>query len=161
MNWLKYYPQTPHLNAYNKTTYKLFLFADFNECVHANDCNDNASCTNYHGAYFCQCNLGYIGNGKNCSNVDECVPNGHRNHNCHENATCTDTDGSFNCNCVNGFQGNGTYCENVDECANSALNNCAVNATCTDTFGSFLCSCNEGHTGNGTVCLGNRTNFFN
>ena len=42
--------------------------------------------------------------------MDECVQNGHFNHDCHDNATCTNTDGSFTCACNDGYEGNGTQC---------------------------------------------------
>ncbi len=135
----------------------LFSFLDFNECnANANDCHDNATCTNFHGSYLCTCDIGYTGNGKNCTNVDECALN---TDNCHSNATCQDTAGSFECSCITGFSGNGTSCTNIDECT-TQTHNCAVNATCKDTDGSFTCTCNPGHTGNGTACIGNILTFL-
>ena len=97
------------------------------------------------------CDIGYTGNGKNCTDIEECLTN---TDNCHSNATCENTDGSFKCSCASGYSGNGSYCSNIDECS-SNTHDCALNATCLDTDGSFTCDCNEGHTGNGTMCLGN------
>ena len=101
------------------------FYSDFNECSYANDCHGNASCTNYHGSYLCMCHTGFSGNGKNCSDIDECVTN---TDNCHSNATCQNSEGSFSCNCDTGFLGNGSFCQNIDECT-TQTHNCDVNAT--------------------------------
>ena len=78
------------------------------------------------------CQTGFTGNGKNCTNIDECAEN---SDDCHSNATCTDTEGSFTCACNVGYTGNETNCFNIDECI-TATHNCAFNATCTDNDGS-------------------------
>ena len=39
---------------------------DTNECA-SDPCDGNATCTNHAGTYACECNLGYTGNGHNCS----------------------------------------------------------------------------------------------
>ena len=46
-----------------------FMVADVNEC-NATDtvsCNQNAVCHNTEGSYECICNLGYTGDGVNCT----------------------------------------------------------------------------------------------
>ena len=43
-----------------------FLFLDVDECVN-NPCHDNANCSDSEGSFECQCNVGYSGNGFNCS----------------------------------------------------------------------------------------------
>ena len=126
------------------------FYSDFNECEYANDCHGNASCTNYHGAYLCYCNTGFTGNGKNCTDVDECADD---TDTCDINAACTNTAGSFTCTCNKGYSGSGTSCSDVDECSTGA-HNCHTNSTCTNTVGSFSCACLPGHTGDGTTCLG-------
>ena len=48
--------------------YEPFLFyADINECDESNSCHENANCTNTVGSYTCSCNLGYTGDGVNCT----------------------------------------------------------------------------------------------
>ena len=45
----------------------LFLnFVDIDECL-SNPCHANASCNDTNGSFTCQCNVGYSGNGLNCS----------------------------------------------------------------------------------------------
>ena len=48
--------------------YKLIVIfmTDTNECA-SDPCDGNATCTNHAGTYACECNLGYTGNGHNCS----------------------------------------------------------------------------------------------
>ena len=42
--------------------------ADINECESGDDnCNNNANCTNSDGSFYCACNLGYSGDGVNCT----------------------------------------------------------------------------------------------
>ena len=92
------------------------LYVDINECGDSNNCDENAQCTNTEGSYTCSCNLGYTGDGVNCTSksyfanslctylipiiqpadINECEL---ETYSCHSNANCTDTDGSFNCTC--------------------------------------------------------------
>ena len=44
---------------------------DTNECA-SDPCHDNATCTNHAGTYACECNVGYTGNGHNCSGKSIC-----------------------------------------------------------------------------------------
>ena len=96
------------------------------------------------------CRTGFTGNGKNCTDIDECAE---KRDDCHTNATCSDVEGSFTCTCDSGYTGNGTHCGDIDECT-APSHNCAINSTCTNNNGSFSCACNIGHTGNGTTCIG-------
>ena len=44
------------------------LFIDVNECLRGTDnCSINALCNDTTGSYQCSCNIGYNGNGVNCS----------------------------------------------------------------------------------------------
>jgi hypothetical protein len=48
---------------------KFFLslyFTDIDECL-SDPCHVNANCSDNEGSYDCQCNVGYSGNGFNCS----------------------------------------------------------------------------------------------
>jgi len=77
---------------------------DIDECSSAaNECHQNASCHNTKGSYNCTCKDGFEGDGKNCTDFDECsIAN-----ECHQNATCHNTKGSYYCVCTNGFKGDG------------------------------------------------------
>ena len=47
------------------------MAADIDECYNGNNtCALNATCTNTEGSYNCSCNLGYTGNGENCTSKE-------------------------------------------------------------------------------------------
>ncbi|XP_065189113.1 uncharacterized protein LOC135819774 [Sycon ciliatum] len=111
-------------------------------------CDVNATCVDNIGSYTCRCNAGYTGNGKTCSDTDECSIG---LHSCAGNATCANSVGSYNCNCNVGYEGIGTICSNANECL-TGKHQCDGNATCVDTVGSYTCTCNAGYMGNGSHC---------
>ncbi|XP_028518446.1 neurotrypsin, partial [Exaiptasia diaphana] len=84
---------------------------DINECSVVDSCHPDAFCTNTIGSYICQCNPGYNGDGKSCSDVDECSS---AVHTCDGNAQCINTKGSYTCNCHVGFSGDGRNCSASD-----------------------------------------------
>ena len=48
----------------------IFFITDRDECNTTNHgCHVNASCNNFDGSYFCQCNQGFSGNGTNCNGI--------------------------------------------------------------------------------------------
>lgn len=57
----------------------------------------NAKCINTQGNYQCNCNEGYIGNGKICVFVNRC----RERNNCEQ--LCVSTLESFECRCEPGF----------------------------------------------------------
>jgi hypothetical protein len=120
---------------------------EINECeMHTDSCSLHATCTNTPGSYTCKCNDGFTGNGRVCTDINECLSY------CSPNAYCTNTPGSFSCGaCKPGFEGNGQVCVDIDECA-TGTNDCSDDATCTNTVGSFECQCNAGFIGNGKTC---------
>jgi hypothetical protein len=71
------------------------------------DCSANAVCSNTAGSYSCGCNPGYSGDGKTCTDVNECLTN---NGGCSANATCSNTPGSNTCACKTGYIGDGKTC---------------------------------------------------
>lgn len=47
-----------------------FLPADIDECsTDSNECHINATCTNTEGSYNCSCDLGFTGDGFNCTSM--------------------------------------------------------------------------------------------
>ncbi|XP_066022881.1 uromodulin-like [Pocillopora verrucosa] len=89
---------------------------DVDECKGNHSCHENANCTNTMGSHECNCQLGYTGNGQNCTDIDECSE-AHtvKMNKCHPNASCTNTQGSYNCSCHPKYIGDGLNCE-VDPC---------------------------------------------
>ena len=110
-------------------------------------CHTNATCTDTIGSYTCSCNTGFTGNGKACTDLNECSGGA---HGCHPDATCFNTIGSYRCFCKDGFVGNGSQCFDIDECLNSSA--CHSNASCSNVNGSYSCECNIGYSGDGKHC---------
>ena len=81
------------------------------EClINADDCDDNATCTDLPDGFECTCNEGYVGSGTECEvhvPVDECSEG---TDDCDENATCSDLEYGFECTCNEGYSGDGTEC---------------------------------------------------
>ena len=112
-------------NSFHFFMFTICYFPDVDECLN-NPCHINASCTDNEGSFDCQCNVGFSGDGVNCTSkisfftsgflvitlpssqcfifldIDECL-----NNPCHHNASCTDNEGSFDCQCNVGFSGDG------------------------------------------------------
>ena len=79
-------------------------------------CGVDGECVNYENHGKCECKKGYVGNGFQCSDQDECMAG---TSECDEHATCTNTIGSHICQCPNGFVdllSDGTRCEDINEC---------------------------------------------
>ncbi|KAK0411621.1 hypothetical protein QR680_005752 [Steinernema hermaphroditum] len=55
----------------------------------------------------CQCLPGFVGNGQDCADIDECADDPTL---CHEKAYCINTEGSYYCECQVGYAGSGTNC---------------------------------------------------
>ncbi|XP_032043720.1 nidogen-2 isoform X2 [Aythya fuligula] len=53
----------------------------------------------------CECLPGYTGDGRDCTDVDECAQNP-----CHPAAACHNSPGSFSCQCQPGYEGDGFQC---------------------------------------------------
>ncbi|MCA9620746.1 MAG: hypothetical protein KC731_17100 [Myxococcales bacterium] len=115
----------------------------------SHDCDPRATCEALADGYACSCRDGYEGDGKTCSNVDECALG---SDDCAADATCFDDDGSFHCVCDAGFVGDGVSCDDVDECQ-AGVAGCAEHATCENLPGSYSCSCEPGYLGDGVTCL--------
>lgn len=125
---------------------------DIDECeLNLDDCanpEQNGDCRNLPGSFECFCFDGYEGDGKTCSDVDECADG---TDTCSDFALCTNTEPGFTCECLDGFSGDGITCLPPNECE-LGLDTCDDNATCTDTFEGYECACDAGFVGDGTTC---------
>ncbi|XP_073503722.1 uromodulin-like isoform X2 [Phyllobates terribilis] len=113
-------------------------------------CHPNATCDEYFGSVECNCKDGFIGDGFNCSDIDECAYSWSTN--C-SYGTCQNTIGSYTCACPSGFvfslMG---YCVDLDECASPELNSCHPSASCSNYYGNYSCVCPYGYFGDGFHC---------
>lgn len=112
----------------------------------------------------CKCKHGFRGDGRSCSDIDECLePDLNL---CDPRSTnCVNTAGGFECKCKPGFKptqparlsdshrGAQTKCIDVDECTEPKLNKCHKEADCINLPGSFKCRCRLGFLGNGYECF--------
>ena len=138
------------------------------------ECSEHATCTDTDGSYACICKNGFIGDGFQCTNIDECEnakvsasqsDDGPSKRICSEFAHCIDTVGSYKCECWKGYSGDGVTCENINECQTidptqarsleellRPRHECDRYADCTDNLGSYICECIDGFTGDGLIC---------
>ncbi|XP_041372630.1 adhesion G protein-coupled receptor E2-like [Gigantopelta aegis] len=131
-----------------RLTSNVVLFnADTNECqTEESSCDVHADCNNTPGSYTCICRDGYTGDGRTCTNINDCFGQ----NPCDTNAICNITDGSYMCTCKAGYSGDGQTCNDIDECL--VKTSCGTNANCTNTDGSYTCTCRDGYTGDGRSC---------
>ena len=102
---------------------------DINECE-PNPCQNNATCENLIGRYFCNCTEDYVGVDCEKPRVVTCA-----NEPCRHSANCTDLfdpvtllANNYTCHCPFGYDG--INCENqIDYCL--ALDPCRNGAFCT------------------------------
>ena len=111
-------------------------------------CHARATCREAESGAVCTCITGYDGDGRTCSDINECATGG---HDCHRDASCENAPGTFTCDCNPGFTGDGRACTDIDECRSGA-HGCDINATCTNTRGDYDCTCNIGYDGTGWSC---------
>jgi len=81
--------------------------ADIDECALPATCAANAMCSNTPGSYSCACKAGFTGDGKTCTDVDECAATPFP---CSPLATCANQPGTYTCTCAGGTTGNGKVC---------------------------------------------------
>ncbi|XP_069503271.1 uromodulin isoform X2 [Ambystoma mexicanum] len=127
-----------------------FTATNTSTTARCSDCHSNATCEEYVGVQECVCKDGFIGDGFNCSDDNECAYSW--SNNC-TTGYCVNTFGSYTCRCSPGFiLDSGNICRDINECLRSDLNNCHPLATCLNIYGSFVCTCPPGYFGDGRVC---------
>ncbi|KAK7093158.1 hypothetical protein V1264_008801 [Littorina saxatilis] len=67
-------------------------------CYSHQDCAPHGRCN---GNRTCECDTGFTGDGRSCTDIDECT-NG--DSDCPDKSTCNNTPGSFQCVCANGYE---------------------------------------------------------
>eukprot|EP01006_Ploeotia_vitrea_P010738 TRINITY_DN2790_c0_g1_i1.p1 TRINITY_DN2790_c0_g1~~TRINITY_DN2790_c0_g1_i1.p1 ORF type:complete len:432 (-),score=29.75 TRINITY_DN2790_c0_g1_i1:96-1229(-) len=91
-----------------------------NECFmdELNECSPDAVCTDTFGSYTCACLAGFLGDGRECQDIDECleVEGQAVLNDCHVNANCINLYGNFTCECKHGFMGDGVNSCKVIPC---------------------------------------------
>eukprot|EP00933_Yihiella_yeosuensis_P016770 TRINITY_DN141_c2_g1_i1.p1 TRINITY_DN141_c2_g1~~TRINITY_DN141_c2_g1_i1.p1 ORF type:complete len:521 (+),score=94.56 TRINITY_DN141_c2_g1_i1:228-1565(+) len=75
----------------------------FNATMNHTACDPAATCTDTVGSFMCKCKVGFTGDGKTCSNIDECALGVDNCYRADDWWNCTDTTGSFTCRCPHGY----------------------------------------------------------
>ncbi|XP_011884433.1 PREDICTED: pro-epidermal growth factor isoform X3 [Cercocebus atys] len=112
-------------------------------------CSTYARCVSEGEDVTCQCLKGFAGDGKLCSDIDECemgVPV------CPPaSSKCINTEGGYVCQCSEGYRGDGIHCLDIDECQ-LGVHSCGENANCTNTEGGYTCTCAGRLSEPGLIC---------
>uniref|UniRef100_A0A2K6FKY5 Pro-epidermal growth factor n=1 Tax=Propithecus coquereli TaxID=379532 RepID=A0A2K6FKY5_PROCO len=124
------------------------MVSDRDACAPAG-CSTHAWCVSEGEDAVCQCLKGFAGDGRLCSDIDECelgVPV------CPPaSSECVNTNGGYVCRCSEGYRGDGLRCLDIDECQ-LGTHRCGENASCTNTEGGYACTCAGRPSAPGLVC---------
>eukprot|EP01134_Creolimax_fragrantissima_P001497 CFRG1497T1 len=129
---------------------------DINECKNDQICPDNASCINKEPFYECTCNSGYVLEGTECVDFDDCAgvvcPGGQHcvdkigSYECvacsNHCAQCSD-DGCTNCEAGYEFTPDSDVCTDIDECQVPDI--CGEHASCANEEPMYRCTCEAGY----------------
>ena len=121
-----------------------------NECkLGRHKCHKYAQCWDRKYGYDCICRSGFTGDGRQCTDIDECQ----LTEQCDENSECMNTLGTYSCVCNQGYVKRKFDCEDIDECQEGAAI-CHRDAVCKNTPGNYQCTCKRGYHGkNGQDCV--------
>nr|XP_060511809.1 pro-epidermal growth factor [Panthera onca] len=112
-------------------------------------CGTWAQCVSEGENATCQCLKGFTGDGKLCSDINEC---GTSTSVCPPTSSkCINTEGGYVCQCSEGYRGDGIHCLDIDECQ-LGIHTCGENATCTNTEGNYTCMCAGTLSEPGQIC---------
>ncbi|XP_063579639.1 pro-epidermal growth factor isoform X3 [Pongo abelii] len=124
------------------------MVSDQDDCAPVG-CSTYARCISEGEDATCQCLKGFAGDGKLCSDIDECemgVPV------CPPaSSKCINTEGGYVCRCSEGYRGDGIHCLDIDECQ-LGVHSCGENANCTNTEGGYTCMCDGRLSEPGLIC---------
>ncbi|XP_058522909.1 pro-epidermal growth factor isoform X1 [Ochotona princeps] len=124
------------------------MVSEQDDCV-PTGCDEHAQCVSEGEVATCQCLEGFAGDGKLCSDIDECEMG---NTICHPvSSKCINMEGGYVCQCSEGYHGDGIHCLDVDEC-HLGVHSCGENANCTNTEGGYTCTCAGSPSEPGLVC---------
>ncbi|XP_072273143.1 uromodulin-like isoform X2 [Pyxicephalus adspersus] len=126
-----------------------FIATNISSAVNCSECHPDALCEEYADSMQCSCNNGFIGDGFNCSDIDECAYSW--THNCSV-GTCHNTFGSYVCICPSGYNQLDDACIHLNKCDIPSLNACHPLATCMNKFDDYSCVCPIGYYGDGFHC---------
>ncbi|XP_076818167.1 uncharacterized protein LOC143463537 [Clavelina lepadiformis] len=99
---------------YTHSGFQLVWEIENHPCV-PSPCDINAFCPFNDGSYQCSCKPGFTGDGKNCTDINECDSNP-----CDVNAICINNLASFECECSPSYTGDGFLCS-IDVCSNDEI----------------------------------------
>ncbi|XP_037686389.1 pro-epidermal growth factor [Choloepus didactylus] len=124
------------------------MVSDQDDCA-LMGCDAHAECVSEGDNTRCQCLKGFAGDGKLCSDIDECEmdvtvcpPT---------SSKCINTEGAYVCGCLEGYRGDGVHCLDIDECQ-LGVHTCGENATCINTEGNYTCECAGALSEPGLIC---------